>query len=101
MNLQQVDLAHYKSLRKWDPRVGDCVVWHGWLTHWFGVVSSVIREENKVEIVKKGIPALLFSMTPEEYKKNSTKVDIGEIKGSTGGRYATIRAQGNNIVWFV
>ena len=101
MNLQSVDLAHYKPLSKWTPQVGDNVVWHGWVTHWFGVVSAIIPEENCVEIIRRGMPVLLLTMTQSEYKKNSIKIDIGDIKGSTGGRYAAIRAQGNSIIWYV
>ena len=101
MNLSSVDLAHHSDIKKWVPQIGDIIVWHGWLQHYFGVVSNVIREENAVEVIKSGLPLLLFSLTPEEHNKNKIKIDIGTIKGSTGGKYATARAANNNITWFV
>lgn len=96
-----MDLAHYNDIRKWDPQIGDVIIWHGWLQHYFGVISSIIREEQAVEIVRKGLPVLLFDMVPEEHDKNKVKVNIGKIKSSKGGSYAALRAQGNNIVWYV
>ena len=47
--MASMDLAHYDSIKKWKPQIGDFIVHHGWFTHYFGVISSVIREENKVE----------------------------------------------------
>ena len=99
--MSSMDLAHYDSIKKWTPQVGDAVIWHGWFQHYFGVVSSVIAQEQSVEIVKRGIPLLLFDMVPEEHEKNTVKVSIGSIKGSRGGKYAVIRAKGSNIVWYV
>lgn len=99
--MASMDLAHYDSLRKWNPQIGDFIVWHGWFQHYFGVVSSILREENSIEVIKKGIPLLLFAMPPEQHDKNKVKINVGDIKGSTGGKYAAIRAAGNNIVWYV
>lgn len=99
--MTNMDLAHYNTLRNWDPQIGDFIIWHGWFQHYFGVISSIIHNEQSVEVIKKGLPLLLFEMVPEEYEKNKKKISIGSIKGSRGGKYAIIRAQGNNIVWFV
>jgi len=99
--MTNVDLAHYDDIRKWDPKVGDCVIWHGWFQHFFGIVSSVLIKDDSVEIIKKGLPLLLFDMVSEEHNKNKVKLSIGTIKGSRGGKYAVIRAQGNNIIWYV
>lgn len=99
--MASMDLAHYDDIRKWDPQVGDFIVYHGWFQHYFGVVSSVIVDEQSVEIIKKGLPILLFNMIPEEHNKSKTKISIGSIKGSRGGQYAAIRAQGSNIIWYV
>ena len=99
--MASMDLAHYDSIRKWKPQIGDFIVWHGWFTHYFGVISSIGREDNTVEVIKKGLPLLLFDMVPEEHDKNKIKVNIGEIKASKGGKYAAIRAHGSNIIWYV
>lgn len=99
--MASMDLAHYDSLRNWKPQIGDFIVWHGWFQHYFGVISSIVRESNSVEIIKKGLPLLLFEMSPEQHDKNKIKVNIGDIKGSSGGKYAAIRAHGSNIVWYV
>jgi hypothetical protein len=96
-----MDLAHYDDIRKWDPQIGDFIVWHGWFQHYFGVISSISREDQSVIIIKRGLPIMLFDMVSEEHEKNKIKVSIGSIKGSRGGKYATIRAQGNNVVWYV
>lgn len=96
-----MDLAHYDSLKNWKPQVGDFIVWHGWFQHYFGVISSMAKEDNSVEVIKKGLPLLLFEMPAEQHDKNKTKINIGDIKGSTGGKYAAIRAHGNNIVWYI
>lgn len=96
-----IDLAHYDDIRRWTPQVGDFIIWHGWFQHYFGVVSDIIREDQSVEIIKQGIPLLLFDMVSEDHDKSKIKVSIGKIKGSRGGRYAAIRAQGSNIIWYV
>ena len=99
--MTSMDLAHYNNIQKWKPQVGDFIVWHGWFQHYFGVISSVDINNNNVEIIKKGMPLLLFEMVPEEHNKNKVKMDIGSIKKSGGGKYAAIRAHGNNIIWYV
>lgn len=99
--MASMDLAHYDSIKKWKPQVGDFIVWHGWFQHYFGVISDILKEDESVEIIKKGLPILLFDMPPEDHNKNKIKIGIGEIKGSRGGRYAAIRAQGNNIIWYI
>lgn len=101
MNLRSIDLTHHTNLSSWDPQIGDIIIWHGWLQHWFGVVSNVIREDHSVEIIRKGIPLLLFAMIPEEHDKNKIKISVGDIKSSTGGKYAAVRANKNNLIWYV
>jgi hypothetical protein len=96
-----MDLAHYDSIKKWNPQIGDFVIWHGWFQHYFGVISGFDKEDNSIEIIKQGLPILLFDMPPEQHDKNKIKVDIGEIKASRGGKYAAFRAYGNNIIWYV
>jgi hypothetical protein len=101
MNLKSVDLAHHVSIGEWTPQIGDVIIWHGWFTHYFSVVSSILREENAVEVIKKGLPILLFSMTSVEYRKNTIKIDIDDIRGSVGGKYAAVRAIRGNLTWYI
>lgn len=96
-----VDLAHHTSIKTWKPTVGDIVIWHGWLQHWFGVVSDV--GPNEVTIIKKGMPQLLFSLSQDEYDSNKEIIPISRIKNSTfwGGLYAVQKASQGNIIWYV
>ena len=97
-----VELAYYKAVAEWHPQVGDYVVWHGWLTHWFGIVRQ-IDQDGSLHVMKQGIPILLFSLSNNEpaMDENTVKIHSAEIRNSSGGRYAVIQAAGNNIVWFV
>src|SRR5271169_6499176 len=95
-----VDLAYFKSLVEWTPRVGDFIIWHGWLQHWFGVVSQ-IDPDGSLHIVNQGMPLLLFGLSQPQMDKNTRVVHLTDVQTSTGGKYATIQAHGNNIVWYV
>lgn len=98
----EVSLAHHAPLLKWKPEIGDFVVWHGWFTHWFGVISEIKADE--VTIIKKGMPVLLFSLTQSEYNQNKISIGIEKIKSGGSfwdGKFATIKATGNNLIWFI
>lgn len=96
-----VNLAQSLPIAKWKPTLGDFVVWHGWLTHWFGVVSS-INAEGTVTITKAGLPLLLLSMDELEQTKHSTVVAVSAINRSRGGKYAILQAlPGATNVWYV
>lgn len=100
MMAPNTDLAFYKSLAEWAPRIGDNIVWHGWLQHWFGVVNGISPDGN-VSIIRAGIPLLLFSMSEPQMEKNTVHIHITELKTSTGGKYCAMQAQGGSIVWYV
>jgi hypothetical protein len=93
------DLAHFKYLTEWSPQIGDIVIWHGWFTHWYGVVSSITN--STVGIIKSGLPILLLTMDQSDYDGNTMNVSISDIRRSTGGKYATIRSVGSNTVWYI
>ena len=65
-NLTEIPLAQFKPLSFYRPRIGDFVVWHGWFSHYFGIVSAIKKDTQIVTITKAGLPHLLFTMTPEE-----------------------------------
>jgi hypothetical protein len=96
-----VNLAQSASIMKWKPTLGDFVVWHGWFTHWFGVVSS-INADSTITITKAGIPVLLFGLDELEQKKNTVTVATSAINRSRGGKYAVMQAlPGTANVWYV
>lgn len=101
-NIMQVNLAQHTSISGWKPDVGDFIVWHGWLQHWFGVVSAV--NDDEVTIIRKGIPILLFTLTQSDYDKNKLTIGLSEIRSGGSfwhGTYSAIKAVRNNIVWYV
>lgn len=99
--LISVNLAQSLPIAKWRPTLGDFVVWHGWLQHWFGVISS-INAEGTVTITKAGMPILLFTMDELEQTKNKITVAVSAINRSRGGKYAVMQAlPGTANVWYV
>lgn len=105
---QRIDLLQYLSISKWQPMIGDFVIWHGLFTHWYGVINSVNTKNYTVEIIRAGLPFLLFTMTPSQMNKKSrlgsagySTVDVGDITSSKGGKYAVKQQHGAQVVWFV
>jgi len=96
----QVDLAHYAPIASWDPKPGDFVVWHGFITHWFGVVS-VIQPNGSLSITKAGLPLFLFTMDPEKIEKSMVRMHVSKIKSSHGGEWAALQVVGNQAIWYV
>jgi len=90
-----VTLAEYKPIAAYKPKIGDFLVWHGWFTHWYGIVSGIEAETNKLKVVKAGMPILLFSMDPNEMDQNLEIVSLAKLKKSRGS-YAV---QQSNI-WY-
>ena len=95
------DLAHFKYLTQWKPLVGDIIIWHGWFTHWYGVVKSIDANDNELHIIKMGLPVLLLTLDPGEYEGNTVKIPIHKVRQSNGGKYAAIRSVGSNTVWYI
>lgn len=91
-----VDLAQYDSIKDWKPTIGDVVVWHGWLTHYFGIVMDIDGKKNTVKLKKNGLPILLFTS-----KSDTIEVEIDEIMFSKAGKYTVIKNIKNTMVWFI
>lgn len=91
-----VTLAEYKQIATYRPKVGDFVVWHGWFTHWYGIVSGVEADSGRLKVVKAGMPILLFSMDPNDMDKNLEIITLNKIRRSRGA-YA-VQQSG---IWFV
>lgn len=96
-----VNLAHYKPISTWVPQMGDIVIWHGWMQHWFGIVAGVNQSDDKIYIIKSGLPLLLVGMNPAEVEKNKVEINLSNILTSTGGKYATLQTINNTHVWYV
>lgn len=90
-----VELAKYRGLHDWKPKVGDFVIWHGWFTRWYGVLSSI--DGGDAIIIKENLPKLLFTLSSSEYTKNSIRVSIGKIVRSYGGEFHILQ----DGVWFI
>ena len=100
LNNMDVTLAHYRPINQWSPVVGDLIIYHGWFQHWFGVVSQ-INIDGTVDIVKAGLPLLLFSMSQASMNKSKKTKDIAMINQSVGGKYAIMQQENNNIIWYI
>jgi hypothetical protein len=96
----QVDLAHYDFLMAWQPIVGDVVVWHGWITHWFGIVSK-IDPSGHLTIIQSGLPFSLFTMDQDEMKKKAKKVHVTKIKRGGNGEWTVIQSAKSQVTWFI
>lgn len=97
----QVDLSRYKSIQEWDAQVGDIIIYHGWFTHWFGVISLVDKNNNTVGVVKAGLPILLVTLSGSKMDKSRRTLDIDDIRASSGGRFSIIKSVHNMMVWYV
>jgi hypothetical protein len=93
-NNLNISLAEYKPLKLYKPRVGDFVIWHGWFTHYYGIIGSISMD--KIKIIKAGMPLLLMTMDSDDMDKNSIIVNLNKIKKS-GGWYAIQQAG----VWYL
>jgi hypothetical protein len=96
----QVGLAQYMPIQEWEPEVGDIIIYHGWIVHWFGLINQ-IEPNGIVSVVRAGIPILLLTMGQSKMSKSISKIDSDEIKLSTGGKYAVVKNVRNATVWYV
>ena len=90
-----IPLARFGNIAIWEPQVSDFIIWHGWFSRWYGVVSLVI--DNEVIIVKENLPCLLFSMSQSEYEKNSIQIPISKIRESQGGEFHVLQKD----IWYI
>lgn len=89
------ELAKYNDIRNWKPKVGDILIWHGFFSHWFGVVNHF--DGSAVSVIKQGLPKLLFCLDESEYNSNTQSIAIGRIRSSRGGEFSIIQ----DGIWFV
>jgi hypothetical protein len=102
MKQSTLNLAQYKSIAAWKPQLGDIVIWHGLMTHWFGIVNGIRDEE--LSIVKSGLPFLLLQLDEAQIAKGTVTIPISKIHAAAGkrGTYAAIQnTDGNLPTWFI
>lgn len=90
-----VELARYRNLQTWKPKVGDFIIWHGWWSRWYGIVNGV--GSGGITIIKENLPKLLLTMPPEEYSKNTIQFQVDRIRRSRGGEFHVYQ----DSCWFV
>lgn len=94
-NNVNIPLAKFSSITKWNPCVGDFILWHGlFWRRWCGVVNAIYSDH--VTIITDGLPKLLFTMPESDYNKNTISVLISSIRSSYGGEYHILQ----NGVWY-
>lgn len=79
-NNLEVPLAYFRLKSSYKPKIGDLIIWHGWFTHWFGIVNGI--NDHKIMVIYAGIPNLLFTMSEDEYENNSKSISIKSIKSN-------------------
>ena len=95
LDVPSAELAKFTGLNKWQPKIGDFIIYHGWFRGWYGVVHSI--SGTKLQIIKEGLPKLLFCLQLGEYQKNQAILDAGRIINSRGGEYCVLQ----NGVFFI
>ncbi len=95
-----VNMAQRKPLHAWEPDIGDWIIIHGWVSHWFGVVSKIDRTTNSVEVIRAGLPAILFSYAEDEMVKNTIKINVTRIRNSRT-KYSVVKNEQAAMVWYV
>lgn len=90
-----ISLAEYRSIKKYVPKTGDLIIWHGWFSHFYGIING--HDDKSVRVVKAGLPFLLFTMSQDQMDESHEIIPLSKIKGSKGGEYA-VHSGG---IWYV
>lgn len=94
-----LQLAHFKQLAGWEPQLYDIVIYHGWFTHWFGIVNGI--DSGVVSVVQAGLPVLLLTMDELDIVKKTKQIGVSSIRNSKAGKYTVIQHTGPNLVWYI
>ena len=96
MSMMGIPLAQFRPIKAYKPRVGDFVIWHGWISHYYGIIVRIDKDD--VYITRAGLPQLLLTMTPDEVNddRNIVMVNIHKLRRSRA-QYAIQQ----NGVWYI
>lgn len=96
-------LAQYRDINEYVPHYGDTVVWSGWFTTWFGVISDFDAESGELGVIFAGMPFLLFTMKEPEMQKETRRLPLAKVQGSAHGTFAIHQHDytRNISVWFI
>ena len=102
-NVELPPLAHYKPVGDYVPCFGDFAIWSGWFTTWHGVVSSFDQSSSVLTIIFGGTPKLLFTLTPEEQKVETSTVTLTQVRYGWRGSWAFLKhdRERNTNIWYV
>lgn len=101
VKLELPPLASFRPLSKYQPAIGDFVIWAGFFRTWYGVVS--LFDATHLTIVFESLPILLFTLMPEEQNKNTKKITIDKVRSGISGSFTIMQhaADHNTIIWYV
>ena len=91
-----MELVRYRQLTNYTPKMGDFIIYIGWMiSRWYGVISAIDKDE--IVVIKDGVPSLLFTMNESNYSKNTIRLELGDIIDSSPGAYSVLQ----DGVWYV
>ena len=90
-----VELARYRDLAKYVPKMGDFVIWHGWFSRWYGVISEI--NGDILTIIHENLPKLLFTMPEMDREKHKKMISLISIRTSRGGEFHILQ----DGTWFL
>ena len=91
-----IGLAKYSNLPRWQPKLTDFIIWHGWMWgRWYGIINGI--NDNTISVIKEGLPLLLFTMDQSAYEKNTIEIPINKIRNGRNGEYHVLQSG----VWYV
>lgn len=96
-------LAHYKDISDYVPRFGDYIIWSGWFVTWHGIVSDFDDRTGDLITIFSGNPYVLLTLTPEEQKRETSRVHLSKVQGASHGTFAILQhdAERNVNIWFI
>lgn len=78
-------------------------MWSGILTTWHGIVTNYDKNTGEIYIIFSGLPMLLFTMTDSEQIKETKKLKLSDLVGSSPGKFSAMQHdfKNNAIIWYI
>lgn len=91
-----VDLAKFKPLHIWTPKLSDFLIYHGLIfSKWYGIINGI--NGGKITIIYSGLPILLFTMDQDEMSKKTLSIFSDKVKKSAPGKYSVLQ----DGIWYI